>query len=112
MLTKWKENLVLAGVVLFVFTVFIIWLWFTTDNDKMRMMNNIQLINPPQEVLSGQVEKLVITSVYLLNDETETQSAVIYFCSGESWAVPINQTDTVIKWLKSGLAPNKGCVTP
>lgn len=108
MSAKMKENMGLVAIMLFV-SMFIGFLWVVVGIDTQELKNNIELINPPQEVSTGQVEKLVITSVYSLKDQTDNQTAVVYFCSGKSWAVPINQIDAVERWLKSSLVPHKGC---
>ena len=84
-------------------------LQFSVYMENQEISQNIQLIDLPVEVLSGEVQNMVTTSVYSLEDDTEIQSLVVNLCSGKTWTVPSNQIDLVEKWLKSGLAPYQGC---
>lgn len=104
---KVKANLSITAFIVLVCAVFIGEIWFSANNDTKELKSNLELINPPQEVVSGQVEDMVITTV--VKNDTETKSIVVHFCSGQSWIVPDAQIYIIEKWLKSGLAPQKGC---
>lgn len=92
--------------------VVILGVFLSIDQEQTR--KDINLINPSQHVLEGRVKTMTITTETkytfpLQNKEEKTRSLVVVLCSGEEWVVPQPQIDAVEKWLKSGLAPNKGC---
>lgn len=100
----------MAVVVTFIALVFAGWVVYTSTDDARQLENSIKAINPPQEILDGQVAKLVITVVYDMGSNTESQSkAVIYYCSGKNWVIPPGEINLIKKWLKYGKIQNRGC---
>ena len=67
--------------------------------DMTDLDNQMSLINPPVEIMNGQVRTTEITIIHYYNEGDESKRVVFITCSGEELTFSVDQTEVILRYL-------------
>lgn len=88
----------LVGIGLIVFVAGI--LSFVRYVDMEDLREQVVLINPPIEIMNGEVRTTETTIIHYYNEGDESKRVVFITCSGEELTFSIDQTEVLLRYLK------------
>lgn len=67
--------------------------------DMQGLDNEIALINPPVEIMNGEVRTTETTIIHYYNEGDESKQVIFITCSGEELTFSVDQTEVILRYL-------------